>query len=100
MATKRERECAKEPLTQETDGREKRTGQPGKKITRQGQRPSSRQNTYSSLKQSIKSCNAKRRQQGERQKINRSNEQKQNNFAAWSTIFFYISLPLFYTTTT
>ena len=31
MATKRERECAKEPLTQKTDEREKRTGQPGKK---------------------------------------------------------------------
>ena len=31
MATKRERECAKEPLTEKTDEREKRTGQPGKK---------------------------------------------------------------------
>ena len=31
MATNRERECAKEPLTEKTDEREKRTGQPGKK---------------------------------------------------------------------
>ena len=28
---KRERECSKEPLTEKTDEREKRTGQPGKK---------------------------------------------------------------------
>ena len=32
-------------------------------------------------------CNAKRRQQEGWQKINRSNQQKQNDFAAWSTLF-------------
>ena len=32
-------------------------------------------------------CNAKRRQQEGWQKINTSNQQKQNDFAAWSTLF-------------
>ena len=54
------------------------------------------------LKQNIKSCNAK--QQGQRRKTvknsNRSNQQKKQLISTCSTLFLYISLPLFCTTTT
>ena len=58
-------------------------------------------NIYSLLKQNIKSCNAKRRRQRRRsvKNKNRSNQQKKQ-LCTCSTLFLYISLPLFCKTTT
>ena len=60
-------------------------------------------NFYSLLKQNIKSCYAKRRRQRERRK--NDNRSKKTNkqtkkLCTCSTLFLYISLPLFWTTTT